>query len=119
MTRTYIKYALIALLVFAVLVGLYLATARVVYPAILGIQRAGVEESKSFTDSSNVMLQTYILEHSRLDVEIAKADAVTARAYRGQQQAIINKMCAMIATMQSDTVQLSTWSWLQTKGGCQ
>lgn len=119
MTKSTVKALALTLLVIVVAIASYLLIARVVYPAWFAIQRESVEESKSFVDSSNIMLQTYMLEYARLDVNIAQSDAATAKAYRGQQRAIINKMCSQVATMEPSTIQPSTMAWLTIKGGCQ
>lgn len=91
-----------------------------IYPWWLSVQRESVEESKSFTDSNNNMLQTYILEHSRLDTKVIEAgdDQGLVVAYKAQQRAIVEKMCRQISTMEKDTVNPDTLFWLNSHGGC-
>lgn len=116
-----LKFAFLALLVIAILTLGITALNGTLYPWWLSIQRRSVEQSKSFTDANNNMLETYILEYSRLDTKIAEAegDKNLISAYRSQQGAIIEKMCREISTMASGTVRPSTLTWLNSKGGCQ
>lgn len=114
-------WSILALVVIALLTFGGLFIQRVAYPWWLSIQRQSVERSKSFTDANNNMLETYKLEYSRLDTKIAEVgdDAKLTAAYRAQQSAIVEKMCRQISTMQKDTVNPSTLTWLNSKGGCQ
>jgi hypothetical protein len=93
---------------------------RVAYPWWLSIQRESVENSKSFVDANNNMLETYKLEFSRLDTKIAEAkgDGKLIEAYEAQQKAILERMCKEISTMKIETVNPSTLTWLNSKGGC-
>jgi hypothetical protein len=90
-------------------------------PIWLQFQRNAVEDSKSFTDSNNTMLQKYIADYAKLDTKIAetKGDKALAGAYKAQQIAIIDAMCQEISTMKADTVRPSTKMWLSEKGNCQ
>ncbi len=116
-----IWWAVIALVIVAILAFGGLAIQRWAYPWWLSIQRESVENSKSFSDANNNMLETYKLEYTRLDTKIAEAgdDANLTAAYRAQQNAIIEKMCRQISTMKKATVNPSTLTWLNSKGGCQ
>jgi hypothetical protein len=115
-----IWYAVITIIVVAVLAFGGLFIQRVAYPWWLSIQREAVEESKSFTDANNNMLQAYVLEHSRLDTKIAEAQGETdlVVAYNAQQTAIVERMCRQISTMKRDTVNPNTIQWLNSNGGC-
>jgi hypothetical protein len=115
---------IVILIICALVVGLlvvgYMAATEQLYPWWLSIQRKSVESSKSFTDSNNNMLQTYILEYARLDSKIAEVqdNETLAAAYKAQQKAIITKMCLQISTMKRDTVNPTTLQWLNQKGSC-
>lgn len=113
-------YAVITVVVIAVLALGGLAVQRVVYPWWLSVQREAVEESKSFTDANNNMLQAYMLEYSRLDTKIAEAqgNVELVAAYNAQQSAIVERMCRQISTMKRDTVNPTTIQWLNGKGNC-
>lgn len=115
-----IKWSVLFLIAVAILAVGISALNGTLYPWWLSIQRKAVEQSKSFTDANNNMLETYILEHSRLDTKIVEAgeDANTISAYKAQQKAIVEKMCRQISTMRKDTVNPDTLSWLNSKGGC-
>lgn len=113
-------YALIGLVVLAILTAGALGIQRFAWPWLLSIQRESVESSKSFTDANNNMLETYILEYSRLNVKIADAqsNAEVISAYEAQQTAIVERMCRQIVTMKRETVNPSTIQWLEKKGAC-
>ena len=83
-------------------------------------ERKAVEQSKSFTDGNNVMLQKYILEYSRLDTKIveAKDDPTSVGMYKDQQTTLVGTMCTEIATMDKSTVNPSTLSFVNSHGGC-
>lgn len=116
-----VKWSVLALIALAILAFGTMAINGTLYPWWLSIQRKSVEQSKSFTDSNNNMLETYILEYGRLDVKIAESgnDESLASVYRAQQKAIVEKMCRQISTMAPGTVNPSTQTWLNSKGGCQ
>lgn len=120
-TKDTLKVILLWLLIGCLIVGVVVVSYQVVYPWYLSVQRKAVEQSKSFTDANNNMLESYILESSRLDTKIAEAGDNTAlvSAYKAQQSAIVGKMCREIATMATGTVKPSTMSWLASQGGCQ
>lgn len=90
------------------------------YPAWLDYQRDSVENSKSFVDANNNMLETYKLEYVRLDTKIeeAKDDQSSIKIYKAQQKAILEKMCKQISTMKKNTVNSDTQYWLGQKGAC-
>lgn len=113
-------YAVIAVVVIAALSLGIMAVQQVVYPWWLSIQREGVENSKSFTDANNNMLETYRLEYFRLDTKIAESqgDAEIIAAYEAQQTAIIERMCRQISTMKKETVNPAILAWLNSKGVC-
>lgn len=108
----FLTLIVIALLTFG---GLFIQ--KVAYPWWLSIQRQSVENSKSFTDANNNMLETYKLEYSRLDVKISESPD-SASVYKAQQKAILEKMCVEISTMQRNTVNPQTIQWLNSKGAC-
>jgi len=112
-TTWFVVLGVVALLVLSLGV---LGIQRIVYPRWLAVQRASVEQSKSFTDSNNNMLQTYILEYARLETKIVESDEAVGAAYKTQQRAILTKMCTQISTMQVATVNPATLSWLASKG---
>lgn len=113
-----IWYSLLALVVIALISVGVMALKGQLYPWWLSIQRKSVEQSKSFTDSNNNMLQSYMLEYSRLDTKIAEAQGnqVVINAYVAQQKAIVDKMCRQVSTMATGTVNPNTLSWLNSKG---
>ena len=98
---------IITLIVTAVLAVGLLAINGVVLPWERAIDRNVVEQSKSFTDSNNNMLATYMLEYGRLDVEIAKVkdNPDLSGAYISQQKAIVGRMCKQMATMNRATIE--------------
>lgn len=112
-------YPLLALVAIVIIAGGSFAFNAWVYPQWLAYQRQSVEQSKSFTDANNNMLETYKLEYARLETKKAEAagDDVKA-AYTAQQGAIVTKMCRQISTMSGGTVNPQTRSWLNSKGGC-
>lgn len=114
-------YAFLVVLVLAILTFGGLAIQRWAYPWWLSVQRTSVEQSKSFTDANNNMLQTYITEYAALEVKLATAqeDENLVSAYKAQQQAILNKMCLQVSTMAPGTIHPSTSTWLNSHGGCQ
>jgi len=124
MLKEVVKWCLIALVAIAILVvgitGISMAVTGTAYPWWLSIQRKAVEQSKSFTDANNNMLESYMLEHSRLDTKIAEASGNESltQAYEAQQKAIVGKMCLEISTMAQGTVNPNTLSWLNSNGGC-
>jgi len=113
-----VKYSLIALVIIAILTLGVTALNGSLYPLWLSIQRTSVEQSKSFTDSNNNMLESYILEYSRLDTKIAEGDESLQPAYKAQQKAIVEKMCRQISTMAQGTVNPNTTQFLNSHGGC-
>ena len=115
-----LKLTLLALLVVLILsVGITAINGQL-YPWWLSVQRKSAEQSKSFTDSNNNMLESYILEYSRLDTKIAEAqgDEAIIEAYKAQQKAIVGKMCRQISTMTQGTVNPNTTQFLNSHGGC-
>lgn len=119
-TSELVYWTLVGLVLVALLAAGGLAIQRYAYPWWLSIQRKAVEDSKSFTDSNNNMLQTYILEHARLDTKIAEAgdNSELIVTYQAQQKAIVEKMCRQVSTMKKSTVNPDTLSWLNRNGGC-
>jgi uncharacterized protein with GYD domain len=115
-----VKWCLLALVAIIILTVGITALNGTLYPWWLSIQRKSVEQSKSFVDSNNNMLESYILEYGRLDTKIAEANGNTAvvQAYEAQQKAIVTKMCLEISTMKQGTVNPNTLTWLNSKGGC-
>lgn len=115
-----VKFSLIALVVIAILTLGITALNGQLYPWWLSIQRKSVEQSKSFTDGNNNMLESYMLEYSRLDTKIAEAqgDETIIGAYKAQQKAIVEKMCRQISTMAQGTVNPNTTQFLNSHGGC-
>ena len=114
-------YSIIALVVIAIFAIGITALQGGLYPWWLSIQRRAVEQSKSFTDANNNMLETYMLEYSRLDTKIVEVEENKELivAYEAQQKAIVGKMCRQVSTMVRDTVNPNTRTWLNSKGGCQ
>jgi len=115
-----LKVTFLALLVIAILTVGITALNGQLYPWWLSIQRKSVEQSKSFTDGNNNMLESYMLEYSRLDTKIAEAqgDEAIIGAYRAQQKAIVEKMCRQTSTMAQGTVNSNTTQFLNSHGGC-
>lgn len=113
-------WVFVIIVVVAIFAVAFTAINGTLYPWWLSIQRRAVEQSKSFTDSNNNMLETYKLEYAKLDTKIAEAngDAGLTGAYEAQQKAIVEKMCREISTMAQGTVNPNTLSWLNSKGGC-
>jgi hypothetical protein len=115
-----IGITLLSLLVIAIFTVGITALNGSLLPWWYSIQRHTVEQSKSFTDSHNNMLETYMLEYSRLDTKIAEAQGNESIivAYKAQQKAVVTKMCTLISTMSIETVNPNTLSWLNSHGGC-
>jgi hypothetical protein len=115
-----IGYAFLTLWIIAILAFGILFLNGQLYPLWLSIQRQSVEQSKSFTDSNNTMLATYMLEYSRLDTKRATAGENTAlvNTYKAQQNAILGKMCLEISTMTKNTVNPDVLRFLNSNGGC-
>lgn len=115
-----VKFSVLALIAIAILALGITALNGQLYPWWLSIQRKSVEQSKSFTDSNNNMLESYMLEYSRLDTKIAEAqgDEAIIGAYKAQQKAIVEKMCRQISTMAQGTVNPNTTQFLNSHGGC-
>jgi hypothetical protein len=115
-----LKVTFLALLVIAILTVGITALNGQLYPWWLSIQRKSVEQSKSFTDGNNNMLESYMLEYSRLDTKIAEAqsDEAIIGAYKAQQKAIVEKMCRQTSTMAQGTVNPNTTQFLNSHGGC-
>lgn len=113
-------YCFLGLVVISIFTVAITALNGTLYPWWLSIQRKAVEQSKSFTDANNNMLESYKLEYSRLDTKIAEANGNTGitQAYEAQQKAIVEKMCREISTMAQGTVNPNTLSWLNSNGGC-
>ncbi len=113
-------WTVVVLGITALLVGGGLLIQKYAYPWYLSIQRRSVENSKSFTDANNNMLESYKLEYARLDTKIVEAqnNQEIVSAYEAQQKAILARMCLEISTMQKNTVNPATLSWLNSKGGC-
>jgi len=82
------------------------------------VERQVVEQSKSFVDSNNNQLENYKLEYVRLDTKIFE-NPDSKSVYKAQQQAILERMCREISTMNKSTVNTSTLSWINSVGGCQ
>jgi len=113
-------YCFLGIVVISIFAVAFTALNGTLYPWWLSIQRKSVEQSKSFTDANNNMLESYKLEYTRLDTKIAEAqglDTIT-QAYRVQQKAIVGKMCLEISTMAQGTVNPNTLTWLNSNGGC-
>ena len=115
-----VKFSVLALIAIAILALGITALNGQLYPWWLSIQRKSVEQSKSFTDGNNNMLESYMLEYSRLDTKIAEAqgDETIIGAYKAQQKAIVEKMCRQISTMAQGTVNPNTTQFLNSHGGC-
>ena len=115
-----VKFSVLALIAIAILALGITALNGQLYPWWLSIQRKSVEQSKSFTDGNNNMLESYMLEYSRLDTKIAEAqgDETIIGAYKAQQKAIVEKMCRQISTMAQSTVNPNTTQFLNSHGGC-
>lgn len=113
-------YSFLGIVVISIFAVAFTALNGTLYPWWLSIQRKAVEQSKSFTDSNNNMLESYMLEHSRLDTKIAEANGNTViiQVYEAQQKAIVEKMCREISTMAQGTVNPNTISWLNSNGDC-
>jgi hypothetical protein len=112
--------AVLLVIVFAIIAVGSMAINGTLYPWWLSIQRKAVEQSKSFTDSNNNMLETYKLEYAKLDTKIAESQGNEdlIKAYKAQQVAVTDRMCRQISTMKKETVNPDTLSWLNSKGGC-
>jgi hypothetical protein len=110
----------LVVLVVSILAVAFTALNGTLYPWWLSIQRRAVEQSKSFTDANNNMLESYKLEYLRLDTKIAEANGNESltQAYEAQQKAIVEKMCKEISTMAQGTVNPNTLTWLNSNGGC-
>ena len=115
-----VKFSVLALIAIAILALGITALNGQLYPWWLSIQRKSVEQSKSFTDGNNNMLESYMLEYSRLDTKVAEAqgDETIIGAYKAQQKAIVEKMCRQISTMAQGTVNPNTTQFLNSHGGC-
>ena len=87
------------------------------YPVWLAYHRVSLEQSKSFTDSHNNMLETYVLEYSRLDTKIV-SDPESKPQYEAQQKALIEQMCQIKSTMGIGTINPDIVRFLATHGGC-
>jgi len=115
-----IKWTLISLVALAIMTVGITALNGTLYPWMLSIQRHSVEQSKSFVDANNNMLQNYMLEYSRLDTKIVETQGNEGlvQAYQSQQKAIVGRMCTEISTMQQNTVNPNTLQFLNSHGGC-
>lgn len=115
-----VKWSLLLLVALFILTIGITAMNGTLYPWWLSIQRKSVEQSKSFTDANNNMLEAYVLEYSRLDTKIAEAQGNDSiiQAYKAQQKAIVEKMCRQISTMAQGTVNPNTTQFLNSHGGC-
>lgn len=116
-----IGYALWFLVILAIVVAGVAVIDRVVYPWYLQTQREGVEASKSYNDSRNQMLFTYMSEWRDLETKVAEAgdaNPAAVTAYRGQQQAILDSMCQLTGTMNAGTVAPDITAFLAQRGGC-
>ena len=115
-----VKFSVLTLIAIAILALGITALNGQLYPWWLSIQRKSVEQSKSFTDGNNNMLESYMLEYSRLDTKIAEAqgDETIIGAYKAQEKAIVGKMCRQISTMAQGTVNPNTTQFLNSHGGC-
>jgi hypothetical protein len=113
-------YCFLGIMVISIFTVAFTALNGTLYPWWLSIQRKSVEQSKSFTDANNNMLESYMLEHSRLDTKIAEANGNESltQAYGAQQKAIVGKMCMEVSTMAQGTVNPNTLAWLNSNGGC-
>ena len=112
---TVIWYSILALIVLAMLFIGITALSGGTDAWYRSIDRNVVQQSKSFTDANNSMLETYKLEYTKLDTKIAEArgDETLAGAYKAQQAAILSKMCQETSTMSQGTINPSTASFLQ------
>jgi glutaminase len=111
-------YTLLALLVIALLSFGILGIQRIIYPQWLAFQRSAVEESKSYTDATNIALANYIREYRMLETRIAEAGDNTEviGKYREQQGAILTLMCQTMATMKE--IAPTIRAFMAEKGGC-
>lgn len=114
-----IWYTLLVLLVVGLFALGWLGISRVVYPWWLSFQRQSVEQSKSYTDSTNIAMANYIREYRALDAKIAEAkgDQSLIGPYQAQQRAILTQMCQIKATMKD--IAPDTQVFLSQHGGCQ
>lgn len=83
------------------------------------LERNTVEQSKSFTDSSNLAMVNAIQQYNAIEVSITQTkDQAEIGAYRAQQKALKNDICKTRATMKPDTVSADVNTWLASHGGC-
>lgn len=107
----------IVILIFIVGAGIY-AFDSTFLPLWMGVQRNAVENSKSYNDSRNTALTTYIQEYNALEVKVveAKGDEMLTGVYNAQQKAILNNMCQMAVSTKE--VAPNTQQFLVEHGGC-
>lgn len=99
----------ITLIVIVVIVMIYSALFFLwagTLPFGLSVQRNAVEESKSYIDSANSMMVTYMQDYTRNETNPA------------QQQADLNAICEQISHMKRDTVSPMVSQFIASKGGC-
>lgn len=75
------------------------------YPKWLGVQRNAVENSKSYVDSTNSAMMTYIQQYEALPDS-------------PQRTAVMNDLCQLYSTMKPDTVRPLIASFVAEHGGC-
>lgn len=101
------KFAVMIIVILAILtLGIFTLNA-VFYPGWLSIQRSGVEHSKSYVDSQNIALSNLIREYN------------SERTNESQKLAILGQMCQMVNSMQSETIAENINQFLVNHGGCQ
>lgn len=90
------------------------------FPLGLAVQRNAVEQSKSYTDSTNTAMIMYMQDWQKLDTEIAKSEGnvFLIATYRGQQRSDINLICATKASMRPETVSSVVLQFISQNGGC-
>lgn len=96
--------------------GIYAVTA----PMRAAVDRNVVENSKSYTDSNNQAMLTFIQDYNALGVKIAQAQGNTdlITSYKGQQSADVNLICGNYTKMPVDAVSPVVRSFVYQRGGC-
>jgi lipopolysaccharide export LptBFGC system permease protein LptF len=113
------KVLLAAVIVVVVLTAVGYGLDAAFLPWYTGLQRNVVEQSKSFTDSSNLAMTNAIQQYDAINVSITQTqDQAEIAAYKAQQQALKNDICKTRATMKPETVSADVNSWLASHGGC-
>lgn len=103
---TTVWYSLVVVIAFVVIETGLFAWNAAIYPWWLQVQRAGVEQSKSYTDSSNDAMMTYIQDYNK------------PSASDGQKQADINAICLKLSQMQVGTASPIVTQFISLHGGC-